>query len=263
MSDTKKKSFSISDESASSSSSLLSTLTRFKDYVTINNGSGKSRKTSEIEMDVVDIQTENAEKSFKFVKSVGRGSFGVASLYKRINDDILVVLKQINLADITKSEREMAMNEVEVFSRLSHPNVISYYSSFVRGDVLYIEMEYADEGNLAQVINESTENFPERYILNVFEQTSSAIAYMHSENILHRDLKTANVFLKRSVVKIGDFGISKIMDTKVHAQTILGTPYYFRSVRVKLVKKNYLIGKFLALKCVKDESMMRKVTFGH
>jgi NIMA (never in mitosis gene a)-related kinase len=178
-------------------------------------------------MEILNVELEDHEKSFQFVKTVGRGSFGVASLYKRINDEVFVVLKQINLADITRTEREMAMNEVEVFSRLKHPNVISYYSSFIRGEVLYIEMEYADEGNLAQVINDSTEHLPERYVLNVFEQMTSAISYMHSENILHRDLKTANVFLKRGIVKIGDFGISKIMNTKVHAQTILGTPYYF------------------------------------
>lgn len=92
-------------------------------------------------------------------------------------------------------------------------------------------MEYADGGNLSQVINDTCNHLPERYILNVFEQITSAISYMHSENILHRDLKTANVFLKRSVVKLGDFGISKIMNTKLHAQTILGTPYYFSPVR--------------------------------
>lgn len=227
-----KKSFTVNDDSNSSStaSTVLSTMTRFKDYLSNNSNSlnsRKSRKVSDIEMELVNVELENHEKSFQFVKTVGRGSFGVASLYKRLNDEVYVVLKQINLVDLTKTEKEMAMNEVEVFSRLKHPNVISYHSSFVRGEILYIEMEYADEGNLAQVINESTEHLPERYVLNVFEQMTSAISYMHSESILHRDLKTANVFLKRGIVKIGDFGISKIMNTKVHAQTILGTPYYF------------------------------------
>ncbi|KAG5680457.1 hypothetical protein PVAND_009965 [Polypedilum vanderplanki] len=229
-----KKPFSVGDDSNpnnNSSTSLLSTMTRFKDYVSSNNNSinsKRSRKISEIEMEMVNVELKDNEKSFQYVKTVGRGSFGVASLYKRLNDETFVVLKQINLNELTNLEREMAMNEVDVFSRLKHPNVISYYSSFIRGETLYIEMEYADEGNLAQVINDSTEYLPERYVLNVFEQMTSAIAYMHAENILHRDLKTANIFLKRGVVKIGDFGISKkFMNTRIHAQTILGTPYYF------------------------------------
>ncbi len=65
-------------------------------------------------------------------------------------------------------------------------------------------------------------------ILNIFSQMVSAIRYMHSKNVLHRDLKTANIFLtKEEMVKIGDFGISKMLTTKAGgAHTVLGTPYY-------------------------------------
>lgn len=65
-------------------------------------------------------------------------------------------------------------------------------------------------------------------ILEKFSQLVSAIRYMHSRNVLHRDLKTANIFLtKEGMVKIGDFGISKVMSTQqVGAVTVVGTPYY-------------------------------------
>lgn len=193
--------------------SKLSTFARFKDLII-----DKERKD--------DLELPEYDR----VKMVGKGSFGVAVLYKRLHDNKLVVLKQINLSDLTPSERCLAMNEVEIFSKLHHPNIINYYGNFIKENTLFIEMEYADGGTLNTVLMKRGYNkyFPEKYILKVFEQITSAINYMHLENILHRDLKTANIFLNsKGIVKIGDFGISKIMNTKINAETVLGTPYYF------------------------------------
>ncbi|XP_049542781.1 serine/threonine-protein kinase Nek8 [Anopheles darlingi] len=167
---------------------------------------------------------------YRWLRVVGQGSFGVAFLYERQSDGQQVVMKQVALGELTASEREMAMNEVDVFSKLHHPNIIAYLGSRVHGDRLLIEMEYADGGTLAQMLAQRAagESLPERFVLTIFEQLVSAIAYLHSQSILHRDLKTANVFLHRKgTVKLGDFGISKITSTKVHAQTVLGTPFYF------------------------------------
>ncbi|XP_067614729.1 serine/threonine-protein kinase Nek8-like [Eurosta solidaginis] len=133
---------------------------------------------------IIGAELNNYEK----LKVVGQGSFGVAILYRRRVDNHHIVFKQINLADLTPSERDLAMNEVDVFSKLHHPNIISYLGSFIRDNTLLIEMEYADGGTLAQVIAERPmkDYFSERYIIAVFEQISSAINYMHAENILHR-----------------------------------------------------------------------------
>ncbi|RZF37381.1 hypothetical protein LSTR_LSTR009732 [Laodelphax striatellus] len=164
---------------------------------------------------------------YKKIRMVGKGAFGTAILYEREKDNRLVVIKEINMTELTASERQMALNEVQVLSLLTHPNIIRYLGSFEVDGVLMIEMEYADGGTLAQFIGQQSKQLKERDALVFFRQICSAISHLRVHNILHRDLKTANVFLtKDNVVKVGDFGISKMMSTKSQAHTILGTPYY-------------------------------------
>ena len=107
---------------------------------------------------------------------------------------------------------------------------LAYHDSFEKDGILMIEMEYADGGNLAEFLAKRTVRMDERDILDIMYQMVSAIRYMHAHHVLHRDLKTANIFLtKEGTVKIGDFGISKVLTTRASgAHTVLGTPYYIR-----------------------------------
>ncbi|RWS23438.1 serine/threonine-protein kinase Nek8-like protein [Leptotrombidium deliense] len=111
---------------------------------------------------------------------------------------------------------------------LSHPNIVTYFDSFESDGKLLIEMEYCDGGTLATFLQHLTEPLKELEILTIFQQIVSAISYLHDKKILHRDLKTANIFMtKDMVVKVGDFGISKMLNThKVGASTVVGTPSY-------------------------------------
>ncbi|XP_064645738.1 uncharacterized protein LOC135499037 [Lineus longissimus] len=165
---------------------------------------------------------------FEKIRTVGKGAYGAAVLYRKRDDDSLVILKEINMHDLNAAERQLALNEVKVLAILDHPNIISYYDSFEEDGVLMIEMEYANGGTLAQYLSHRDAPLDEKEILEIFQQMVAAIRHIHEHNILHRDMKTANIFLtKEGVVKVGDFGISKIMSTADKgANTVLGMPYY-------------------------------------
>jgi NIMA (never in mitosis gene a)-related kinase len=158
----------------------------------------------------------------------GTGAHGRAIVYRKKDDNSFVILKEINMMDLSKQQRIRALNEVEILARLNHPNIISYYDSFEEDGSLMIEMEYAERGTLAKYLSVLDRPMSEQEMLTMFAQMVEAIDYLHKERILHRDLKTANIFLtKEGMVKLGDFGISKILSTSdQNAETVLGTPYY-------------------------------------
>ena len=90
-------------------------------------------------------------------------------------------------------------------------------------------MEYAEGGTLFDLVeSQCGQHMPEGRIAHLFAQMVVALDYVHSRNILHRDLKSQNVFLTRSLdhVKVGDFGISKILSSKSKAHSLVGTPCY-------------------------------------
>ncbi|XP_064212141.1 serine/threonine-protein kinase Nek8 isoform X1 [Tribolium castaneum] len=181
-------------------------------------------------LNYVKMNSNKFFEDYEKLKTVGQGAFGTATLYRRLNDGKQVVMKEVFLMDMDNSEKKSALNEVEILSNLNHPNIIKYLGSFQKEGSLVIIMEYADGGNLAQLINakkHKNEIFTEKSILNILSQISAAISYMHTNKILHRDLKSANIFLNMNGnVKVGDFGISKMLNTRSQAQTVVGTPYY-------------------------------------
>ena len=96
---------------------------------------------------------------------------------------------------------------------------------------MIIIMEFCEHGDLAYHVRKKkakNEQFSETEIMNWFVQLCLSLEYVHSRKILHRDLKTQNIFLtKDNTVKLGDFGISKVLEcTQDHAMTVQGTPYY-------------------------------------
>ena len=136
-----------------------------------------------------------------------------------------------------EESKKQIYNEASIMKKLLHPNVISFKDVFkdTKLDYFYIVMEYANDGDLSKKIKTQKNKiigekyFSEEKIMQYFYQICRGLQYIHSKNIIHRDIKSQNIFLmKNGKIKIGDFGIAKALtNTKNNATTIIGTPYYF------------------------------------
>ncbi|XP_037835167.1 serine/threonine-protein kinase Nek8 isoform X2 [Kryptolebias marmoratus] len=168
-------------------------------------------------------------EKYEKIKVVGRGAFGIVHLCRRRGDGALVILKEIPVEQMSRDERLSAQNECQVLKLLNHPNIIEYYENFLEDKALMIAMEYAPGGTLAEYIQKRCNSLlDEDTILHFFVQILLALYHVHNKLILHRDLKTQNILLDKHqmIVKIGDFGISKILVSKSKAYTVVGTPCY-------------------------------------
>ncbi|KAL9976486.1 hypothetical protein ACROYT_G013794 [Oculina patagonica] len=140
------------------------------------------------------------------------------------------VLKEIFVGELQPDETVDAMREARLLSNLNHPNIVKFLDSFMDGEFFCIVTEYCEGGDLDDKITawkKAGKRFDESLILAWFIQLVLAVKFMHEKRMLHRDLKTRNIFLKKNIIKLGDFGISRIlMGTSDMATTFTGTPYY-------------------------------------
>lgn len=181
---------------------------------------------------ILSIRKMSSLRKYKKVKYLGKGSYGAAILVELKSDPSKTfVIKEIVIGHLKPAEQQAAKNEAEVLHQMSHSNITMYIESFVENSKLYIVMEHADGGDLSSAIQKrktDSKYYVEDEVMRIFVQICLALKHVHSANILHRDLKSQNIFLTLTgVVKLGDFGIAKVLDTTDdQARTQIGTPYY-------------------------------------
>eukprot|EP00040_Diaphanoeca_grandis_P034324 m.212373 g.212373 ORF g.212373 m.212373 type:complete len:708 (-) comp33125_c0_seq1:92-2215(-) len=174
-------------------------------------------------------QQNQSLRDYTKIRTVGRGAYGIVNLYRKKSDGSLNIIKEIPVEEMTLEERQGALTEVKVLDMLNHPNVVKYYDSFFEDKALMIVMEYAEGGTIFEYLqSRGGELLAESEVMHLFVQIVLSLQGIHSHNILHRDLKTQNIMLDRDhlVVKVGDFGISKVLTSKSKANTVVGTPCY-------------------------------------
>ncbi|XP_073651222.1 serine/threonine-protein kinase Nek5 isoform X9 [Tursiops truncatus] len=167
---------------------------------------------------------------YDVIKAIGEGAFGKAYLAKGKSDSKHCVIKEINFEKMPIQEKEASEKEVILLAKMKHPNIVTFFSSFQENNRLFIVMEYCDGGDLMKRIKKQRGVLlSEDQILSWFVQISLGLKHIHDRKILHRDIKTQNIFLSKNgmVAKLGDFGIARVLNNTMElARTCVGTPYY-------------------------------------
>lgn len=195
------------------------------------------------------VSKDDPEQSYLKQKKIGQGASGsvyvarisenamspvARRLYKTYGAKANVAIKQMDLRN--QPRKELIVNEIIVMKESSHPNIVNFLDSFLQqgNNELWVVMEFMEGGALTDVIDNNA-SISEAQISTICNETCKGLAHLHSQNIIHRDIKSDNVLLDaRGNVKITDFGFcAKLTDQKSKRATMVGTPYWMAPEVVK------------------------------
>jgi eukaryotic-like serine/threonine-protein kinase len=160
---------------------------------------------------------------YEVLDSLGTGGFAAVYLARDQWINKLVALK---IPHFQNYDLEHLLKEPRMLARLSHTNIISIHAAERAGDLFFIVMEYV-EGESLELLLEREKTLPHKLACRYILQVCDALGYAHSRQILHRDLRPANIMVSlNGILKVGDFGVAALLEKTPYAKTIIGTPPY-------------------------------------
>ncbi|OCT50723.1 putative protein kinase CHM1 [Cladophialophora carrionii] len=195
------------------------------------------------------VSKDNPMESYSKQKKIGQGASGsvyvarvkesatsavAREIYRTHGPKGQVAIKQMDLRN--QPRKELIVNEIIVMKDSKHPNIVNFLDSFLQeqNNELWVVMEFMEGGALTDIIDNNPV-ITEDQIATICFETCKGLAHLHSQDIIHRDIKSDNVLLDRvGNVKITDFGFcAKLTESKSKRATMVGTPYWMAPEVVK------------------------------
>ncbi len=169
-----------------------------------------------------------AESRYELLGEIGRGGMGVVFKARDRRLGRIVALKRLpdNLRNHPTAVR-LFLREARAAAALNHRNIVTLYDADQEGDAYFLTMEFLDGFPLHEILARRGKLSP-RDVARIGSQAAVGLDYAHAHGVVHRDIKTSNLFFTRDkVVKIMDFGLAKMAEEVRRAATVVGgTPYY-------------------------------------
>ncbi|KAH3756537.1 MAP3K epsilon protein kinase 1 [Pelomyxa schiedti] len=162
-------------------------------------------------------------------ETIGRGATAV--VFKGLVESgdrcgEVVALKRLDANVMSKDFSNSIKAEISLLQKLQHPHIVSVLGQYEMNSQLFIILEYAENGSLANLTREFG-SLPEPLVVLYTRQVLNAVEYLHKENVIHRDLKAGNVLLSRSGgVKLADFGVAAVIKENIKHYSVVGSPYW-------------------------------------
>lgn len=190
-------------------------------------GTAKKKKMSDEEIleklrTIVSVGDPN--RKYTKMEKIGQGASGTVYTAIESSTGMEVAIKQMNLSQQPK--KELIINEILVMRENKHPNVVNYLDSYLVSEELWVVMEYLPGGSLTDVVTETC--MDEGQIAAVCREVLQALEFLHSNQVIHRDIKSDNILLGLDgSVKLTDFGFcAQISPEQSKRTTMVGTPYW-------------------------------------
>merc|ERR1719167_1304003 len=188
-----------------------------------NNGPSLSHEQFRAALQMVVSPGDPRDSLENFIK-IGEGSTGIVCIATERRSNHQLAVKRMDLRK--QQRRELLFNEVVIMRDYHHPNIVEMHDSFLVEDELWVVMEYLEGGALTDIV--TNVRMTEEQIATVCKMCLKALAYLHSQGVIHRDIKSDSILLAADGnVKLSDFGFCAQVSTELpKRKSLVGTPYW-------------------------------------